>query len=59
MLKFGDHEGLRDRLNGWAERLGIDKTLPWSGLGLIADLRAAVEVLDGKPQAPKIEEYDL
>lgn len=56
---YGSREGLPDRLHEWVERLGKDKTLPWIGLGLIADLKTAVAVLNGAPETPKNVEYDL
>ena len=60
--QYGQPEGLRDRLGEWANRLGNDKSLPWAGLGLIADLEAAVRHMDGATlfgPAPEIREYDL
>lgn len=62
---YGEPEGLRDRLAEWAQRLGQDKALPWAGLGLIADLEAAVREFDAvggralDPSAPQPQEYDL
>lgn len=49
---YGKAEGLRDRLQDWIKRLSEDKSLPWIGLGLIADLNAAVAALD-----PAREDY--
>jgi len=50
--RFGSREGLVDRLEEWARRLGQDKSLPWAGLGLIKDLTTTVEVLRGEPPKP-------
>lgn len=44
--QYGEEEGLRDRLEQWAERMSMDKNLPWAGLGVIADLKAAVLYMD-------------
>lgn len=63
--KYGQIEGLPDRLEAAATRLGRDKALPWVGMGLIADLEAAAAALRGKPLsvpdkiAKKIMEFDL
>lgn len=61
--KYGAKEGLADRLNDWIDRLSTDKALPWTGLGLIDDLRAAVDVLSPGSSAPDPRqqemEYDL
>lgn len=66
--KFGQKDGLADRLDAHAERLAKDKSTPWLGLGLYDDLRAAAAVLDGRPlpaprgggpaEKPKLE-FDL
>lgn len=48
--KYGAREGLADRLDDWIHRLGTDRSLPWPGLGLIADLRTARNVLAGVPE---------
>jgi hypothetical protein len=56
--KYGAREELDDRLEDWIHRLGTDRSLPWPGLGLIADLKTAVEVLRGVPEKPKVE-FDL
>jgi len=53
--KFGQAEGLRERLVMWADRLGKDKSFPWMGTGLIDDLRAAA----GQPKKSEIVEFDL
>jgi len=50
--RFGDREGLTERLEEWAKRLGQDKSLPWAGLGLIRDLETTVAVLRGEPPKP-------
>lgn len=57
--KYGKPEGLTERLENWADRLGSDKSLPWAGLGLIDDLRAAAQRISGKPEPKKAVEYDL
>jgi len=62
-LKYGAREGLADRLDDWRNRLGKDRSLPWIGLGLIADLQAAADALNGKPAKvaapePEIEEWE-
>lgn len=57
--EFGMRSGLTDRLKEWADRLGRDKSLPWVGLGLIADLEAAAAVLNGEPIPKKLVEFDL
>lgn len=56
--QYGKREGLAARLLEHIERLGKDKTLPWVGLGLIDDLRAASAAISGKTEK-KIVEYDL
>jgi hypothetical protein len=70
---FGKEEGLSKRLDKWATDLSRQQTYPWVGLGLIADLRAAAAVIDGRPipvdpneglpedtePAPSSPEYDL
>lgn len=48
--KYGDYVGIEDRLDVWAQRLARDKTLPWIGLGIIADLTAAAMKLRGEPE---------
>lgn len=50
---FGKPEGLADRLLEHIHRLGTDKQLPWVGLGLIDDLRAASEQLRGPTNSGK------
>lgn len=42
----GHVAGLAERLAKWMDRCGRDKTLPWVGLGLIADLEVAVQLLN-------------
>lgn len=44
---FGKLDGLADRMNGWVERMSHDKTLPWVGLGIIADTKLAAETISG------------
>lgn len=39
---FGNLYGLSARLAIWEEGLRVDKSLPWVGLGLHADIAAAV-----------------
>jgi len=62
--RFGERDGLTERLEEWARRLGQDKSLPWAGLGLIKDLNTAVSVLRGE-EPPKPDprqtalEFDL
>lgn len=46
---YGKTEGLSKRLDKWASDLGKNSTYPWVGLGLIADLKAAAAVIDGRP----------
>jgi len=46
---FGKEEGLSARLDKWASDLGKNTSYPWVGLGLIADLKAAAAVIDGRP----------
>lgn len=46
MTEYGTPAGLAERLRGWIDRLGRDKTLPWPGLGIIRDLEAAVQLLN-------------
>lgn len=54
---YGKRLGLRDRINDWIKQLGTDKSLPWVGLGLIADLRLVAEVLPNKIEEGK--EFDM
>lgn len=49
---FGSPDGLTDRLLNWIERLSMDKSLPWVGLGLIDDLQAAADELSPGTAAP-------
>lgn len=51
---YGRSEGLAERLRKWAKQLGTDKSLPWHGTGLVADLEAAAQVLQ-----PSSMEFDL
>ena len=46
---FGKSEGMAARLRAHVKKLGTDKSLPWVGLGLIADLNAAATMIDGQP----------
>lgn len=46
---YGKPEGLSERLDKWASDLGKNTSYPWVGLGLIADLKAAAAVIDGRP----------
>jgi hypothetical protein len=55
---YGKAEGLADRLDAWAQRVSMDKTLPWIGLGIIADIRAAAATIRGEPLPdPDLEKY--
>jgi len=59
---YGKAEGLADRMDKWAERASKDKTLPWIGLGIIADMRAAAATIRGEPlpgSDTEQMEYDL
>lgn len=57
---FGARAGLADRLDDWAERLAVDKKLPWAGCGLLADLKTAADVLNGVPEKPQTKmDFDL
>lgn len=47
---YGARAGLADRLEEWKHRFGTDRSLPWPGLGLLADLQAAADALNGKPE---------
>jgi hypothetical protein len=51
--KYGAREGLADRLEEWKHRFGTDRSLPWPGLGLLEDLQAAADALNGKPEKPQ------
>lgn len=44
MNNFGSADGLGPRLRDWAQRLRFDKSLPFVGIGLVADLEAAAEI---------------
>lgn len=46
---FGKVDGLSARLDKWAADLSKNISYPWVGLGLIADLKAAAAVIDGRP----------
>lgn len=46
---FGKVDGLSARLDKWAADLSKNNSYPWVGLGLIADLKAAAAVIDGRP----------
>ena len=61
---FGKENGLSARLEKWAEDLSKNRQYPWVGLGLIADLKAAAAVIDGRPvpvdpYEETSQEYDL
>lgn len=56
--EYGNRDGLADRLSLWADRLGRDKTLPWIGLGIVADLITAAAVLNGEPEALPVEDWE-
>jgi hypothetical protein len=51
-------DDLASRLEQHAERLEREKSLPWLGLGLHRDLKAAVAQLRGQPAPPALE-FDL
>lgn len=42
---YGQIRGLAERLAEWVERCKRDKSLPWVGLGLVADMEAVVRLL--------------
>jgi hypothetical protein len=42
---YGQIEGLPARLAEWVGRFKYDKTLPWAGLGVVADMEAVVRLL--------------
>lgn len=44
--RYGALPGLRERIAEWSHRLGTDRSLPWAGLGLIADLEAVLKILN-------------
>lgn len=54
--QYGAREGLADRLIDWTERLARDKSFPWTGTGLLADLKAAAEMISGKPAKSEPQE---
>lgn len=56
---YGKSKDLPVRLDKWADDLSNDVRYPWTGLGLIADLRAAAATLEGRPVAVKELEFDL
>jgi hypothetical protein len=59
--KYGTREGLADRLEDWIHRLGTDRSLPWPGSGLLADLQAAADALNGRPAKvaePELEDWE-
>lgn len=47
--QFGIPEGLGRRLNTWANQLSRDKSYPWLGTGIIADLKCAATQLGAPP----------
>lgn len=57
--KYGARDELADRLDDWIERLSKDRSLPWMGLGLIADLRAARDTLNGVPEKAEPEAWEI
>lgn len=61
--RYGQREGLPERLGAAAENLARNKSLPWLGLGLYEDLLAAAAALKGQPvpaaRPTKTQEYDL
>lgn len=42
---FGKPEDIEKRLVAWRRQLGMDKSLPWVGLGLLDDLVCAAKML--------------
>lgn len=59
----GKAEGLGERLQKFSDQLATDRNIPFAGLGIIEDLRAAAALLEGRP-LPKTSsaeelEYDL
>lgn len=62
--QYGAREGLADRLEKWVETLAKDKSYPWPGTGLIADLKTAAKVIEEFPDhgvrhTPTKLEFDL
>lgn len=57
--RFGEQDGLKDRLEDWIHRFSTDKSLPWAGLGLLKDLEAAVVALGGTPRKPDPRQQKL
>lgn len=45
MSQYGQIKGLPERIAEWVQRCSRDKSLPWVGLGLIADMEAVVRLL--------------
>lgn len=44
MTGFGQEEGIGKRLATWANQLSRNKSYPWVGTGLIADLKCAAKI---------------
>jgi hypothetical protein len=43
--KYGKIEGLTGRIGDWLHRVKYDKSTPWAGLGLCADLEVILRLL--------------
>ena len=43
---YGRPEGLAERLAEWERRLATDSTYPWTGTGILEDLKLAAQVLN-------------
>lgn len=56
---YGKPDGLAPRLRKWAKDLAANTTYPWVGLGLLADLELAADMLEGKPTEAPAMEFDL
>lgn len=64
---FGIPDGIEKRLLMWRRQLATDKTFPWIGTGLVADLECAAKMLGADvseftnpaPAAKPSVEYDL
>lgn len=57
--RFGQQEGLKERLGDWIHRLSTDRQLPWIGLGIIKDLEAAIVALGGEAPKPDDKQQTL
>lgn len=43
---YGQLRGLRERLAAWRTRMCTDRSMPWLGTGIIADLEAVMRLLN-------------